>query len=303
MYKLSSFSLLILISMLLSSLLSLAHVEIPQSFSDPPSFSAWLVTPAPMPLCPGDRVAISIMALETNHMLPVNGYPMNITQKGPAIGHLDPVSKVVVNGVADFIYIAEDGAEHGTETDLLTFRIGGYPTGLSVPVTIYGSCDYKLTLLMEQQIQQETTYLYSIVNGMLTLKRATRQAHGEGLDDVYLDLGENNPAFVCLLDPPIQGSSTFQADATFNPVVPGVETMTFDLIFDNVRLNSAMLRCNNIIGGMNIKAEFPFDMGIWDPDEMELQNLSVTLINGSGATLVSYKTMRGRVTIQREVHP
>ena len=243
------------------------------------------------------------MALETTHKVPVNGYPMNIIQTSPAIGYLEPISKVVVNGVADFIYIARDGAEHGTETDVLTFNIGGYSTGLAVPITIYGSCDYKLTLLMEQHIQQETTYIDSVINGTLTLKRVTGQAHGEGTDDVYLDMGDNSPVFVCLLDPPIQGSSTFQSDATFNPVVPGVETMYFDLIFDGVNLNSADLRCDSIIGEMKVHAEYPFDVGTWDPDEMGLQNLSVTLNNGSGSTAVSYKTMRGQVTIQREVHP
>ena len=303
MRNLPALSLLILISLLLLGFLSPTQAEFSKPFSDPPSFSAWLLTPSPAPLCPGDRVAITIMALETNRMVPVNGYPMNITQNSPAIGHLEPVSKVVVNGGADFVYIAEDGAEHGTETDVLAFRIGGYPTGLLVPITIYGSCDYKLTLLMEEQIQQETTYLNSVINGTLTLKRTTGQAHGEGFDDVYLDMGDINQAFVCLLDPPIQGSGTFQSDATFNPVVPGVEIMYFDLIFDGVKLNSAILRCNNVIGDMNIKAEYPFDVGTWDPDEMGLQNLSVTLNNGSGSTPVSYKTMRGQVTIQREVHP
>ena len=106
-------------------------------------------------------------------------------------------------------------------TDTLTFRIGGYPTGLSVPVTVYGSCDYRLTLLMEQHIQQDTNYLDAVVNGELVLKRAgtgiTSQAHGEGNDDVFLDMGDDNKVFVCQLAPPMQGSGTFQADATFNP--------------------------------------------------------------------------------------
>ena len=297
-----SFWMLVLVPLLLSGFSSAAQPEAASSYSDP-SFSAWLLTPTPAPLCPGDRVAISIMSQETTHMVPVNGYPMNILQSSPAIGHLDPVSKVVVNGGANFVYIAEDGAAHGTETDVLTFNIGGFPTGLVVPVTVYGSCDYKLTLLMEQHIQQDTNYLNSVMNGELTLKRATGQAHGEGSDDVYLDMGGDTVAFVCLLEPPIQGTGTFQSDATFNSVAPGVETMTFDLIFDSVKLNSAVLRCNSIIGDMNIKAEYPFDVGAWDPDEMGLQGLTVTLNNGSGSTPVSYKTMRGQVTIQREVHP
>jgi hypothetical protein len=299
----SSISLLVLMALLLSGFSSPAQPVFAPIFSDPPSFSAWLLTPPPAPLCPGDRVAISIMALETTHMVPVNGYPMNILQSSPAIGYLEPVSKVVVNGAADFIYIANDGAEHGTETDVLTFNIGGYPTGLTVPVTVYGSCDYKLTLLMEQHIQQETTYIDTVVNGTLTLKRATGQAHGEGTDDVYLNMGDINPVFICLLVPPIQGSSTFQSDATFNSVAPGVETMSFDLIFDSVSLNSALLSCDSILGDMNIHAEYPFDVGTWDPDEMGLQGLSVTLNNGSGSTEVSYKTLRGQVTIQREEHP
>ncbi len=299
----SSFSLLILAALLLSGFPSLVQPAIASPFSVPPSFSAWLVTPSPAPLCPGDRVAISIMSLETTRNVPVNGYPMNITQSSPAIGHLDPISKVVVNGGADFVYIAEDGASHGTETDVLTFRIGGFPTGLAVPITIYASCDYKLTLLMEQHIQQDFSYLNTVMNGELTLKRATSQAHGEGNDDVYLDMGGDTAAFVCFLDPPIQGNGTFQSDATFNSVSPGVETMSFDLIFDGVKLNSAVLRCNSIIGDMNVKAEYPFDVGTWEPDEMGLQGLSVTLNNGSGSTPVSYKTMRGQVTIQREVHP
>jgi hypothetical protein len=293
---------LVLVPLLLSGFSSAAQPEAASSYSDP-SFSAWLLTPTPAPLCPGDRVAISIMSQETTHMVPVNGYPMNILQSSPAIGHLDPVSKVVVNGGANFVYIAEDGAAHGTETDVLTFNIGGFPTGLVVPVTVYGSCDYKLTLLMEQHIQQDTNYLNSVMNGELTLKRATGQAHGEGSDDVYLDMGGDTVAFICALEPPIQGTGTFQSDATFNSVAPGVETMTFDLIFDSVKLNSAVLRCNSIIGDMNIKAEYPFDVGAWDPDEMGLQGLTVTLNNGSGSTPVSYKTMRGQVTIQREVHP
>ncbi|MDD5368397.1 MAG: hypothetical protein PHQ40_04885 [Anaerolineaceae bacterium] len=302
-----SFSLLILAALMLSGLASPARLVTTGLASPPPTFSAWLVTPAPEPLCPGDRVALSVRSLETTRQAPVNGYPMNITQSSPAIGHLDPVSKVVVNGAADFIYIAADGAEHGTETDLLTFRIGGYPTGLSVPVTVYGSCDYRLTLLMEQHIQQETTYLDSVINGELTLKRAgagiTSQAHGEGADDAYLDMGDINQAFVCSMDPLVQGSSTFQADATFNAVTPGVETMSFDLIFDGINFNNSVLRCNSIIGDMNIKAEWPFELGLWDPDELGLQGLSVTLNQGSGSVPVSYKTMRGQVTIQREVHP
>jgi len=302
-----SLSLLILVALLSSGFSQPAQPALTVHLSDPPTFSAWLVTPPPEPLCPGDRAAISVRALETTRMLPVNGYPMNITQSSPAIGHLDPVSKVVVNGAADFIYTAEDGAAHGTQTDVLTFRIGGYPTGLSVPITIYGSCDYKLTLLMEQHIQQETAFLNAVINGELTLQRAgtgiTSQAHGEGSDDVYLDMGDNTKVFICQLDPPIQGSGTFQSDATFNPVAPGVESMSFDLIFDGVKLNSSTLRCNDIIGEMNIKAEYPFDVGTWDPDEMELQGLSVTLHQGSGSVPVSYKTMHGQVTIQREVHP
>jgi len=303
MSKFPSFSLLVLLVLLLSGFSSPAQPDFAPIFSDPPSFYAWLLTPQPAPLCPGDRVAISIMSLETTHNVPVNGYPMNIIQSSPAIGYLDPVSKVVVNGAADFIYTAKDGAEHGTETDVLTFNIGGYPTGLMVPITIYGSCDYKLTLLMEQHIQQETTYIDTVVNGTLTLKRVTGQAHGEGTDDVYLDMGDISQVFICSLDPPIQGSSTFQSDATFNPVAPGVETMSFDLIFDVVPLNSAVLNCDSIVGDVKIHADYPFDVGTWDPDEMGLQGLSVTLNNGSGSTEVSYKTLRGQVTIQREEHP
>lgn len=299
----SPLPLLTALTLLVSALLSPSQPKPVTPLSDPPAFSAWLVTPPPAPLCPGDRVAISILSMETTHMLPVNGYPMNILQSSPAIGHLDPVSKVVVNGAADFVYIAEDGAANGTQTDVLTFRIGGYPTGLTVPITVYGSCDYKLTLLMEQHIQQETNYLNSVLNGELTLKRATGQAHGEGTDEVYLEMGDDNPVFVCKLEPPIQGSGTFQSDATFNPVTPGVETMNFDLIFDSMKVNSAVLRCNNVIGDMNINAEVPFDVGSWDPDELQLQGLVVTLNNGSGSTEVSYKTMHGHVTIQREVHP
>jgi hypothetical protein len=272
-----------------------------------PTFSAWLVTPPPAPLCPGDRVAISVRSLETTHNVPVNGYPMNITQSSPALGHVDPVSKVVVNGAADFTYIAADGAEHKTETDTLTFRIGGFPTGLKAPITVYGSCDYKLTLLMEQHVNKDTAYLDEVLNGELTLKRAgtgiTSQAHGEGNDDAYLDMGEQNQAFACTLDPVIQGNSAFQADATFNPVTPGVETMSFDLKFDRIPFNSSVLTCKPLIGNMNINAAVPFDVGQWDPDEMGLQSLSVTLGNGFGSVPVSYKTLRGQVTIQREVHP
>jgi len=271
-----------------------------------PTFSAWLVSPPLEPLCPGDQAAISVRSLETTRNVPVNGYPMNITQSSPAIGHLDPVSKVVVNGAAEFVYTAADGAPHGTETDTLTFRIGGYPTGLSVPITVYASCDYRLTFLMEQHVQDETNYLDEVINGELVLKRAgtgiTSQAHGEGSDDVYLDMGGDTQAFVCRLEPPIQGTGTFQADATFNPVVPGMETMSFDLIFDGVRVNSSMLTCKSIIG-MDITASYPFDIGMWDPDELNLQGLNVTLNHGWGSVPISYKSMHGLVVVQREVHP
>ena len=79
--------------------------------------------------------------------------------------------------------------------------------------------------------------------------------------------------------------------------------MSFDLIFDGVKINSAMLHCESLVGPPYVVADYPFDVGSWDPDEMGLQGLSVTLNNGSGSVPVSYKTMRGQVTIQREVHP
>jgi hypothetical protein len=252
-------------------------------------------------------VAISVRALETTRNVPVNGYPMNITQSSPALGHLDPVSKVVVNGAADFIYTAEDGAPHGTETDTLTFRIGGFPTGLSVPVTVYGACDYRLTLLMEQHIQDDVNYMDAVVNGELVLKRAgtgiTSQAHGEGTDDVFYDMWGVSKVFICVLGPPIQGSGTFQADATFTPLVPGLEKMSFDLIFDGVRLNDAMLHCESVGVNPSVVADYPFSIGMWDPDELNLQGLSVTLNHGWGAVPVSYKTMHGQVVVQREVNP
>ena len=79
--------------------------------------------------------------------------------------------------------------------------------------------------------------------------------------------------------------------------------MDFDLIVDLVPLNNAVLRCYDVAGDMNIQAEYPFEVGSWNPDEMGLQRLSMELNNGSGSTEVSYKTLRGRVSIQREVHP
>lgn len=304
MRKYLSFLLLLLISLSFSGFRDSTTTDFSVDFSDPPTFSSSLLSPVPIPLCPGERVAISIMSVETSHNnMPVNGYAMNIIQSSPALGHLDPVSKVVVNGLTDFVYIAEDGAAHGTETDVLTFGIGGYPTGLVVPITIYGSCDYKLILLMEQHVLQDATYLNTVVNGNLTLKRATGQAHGEGTDDIYLDMGSDYGVFVCLLEPPIQGNGSMQADATFTPVMPGVETMSFDLIFEVVPLNNALLRCYDTGGDMNIQAEYPFEVGAWNPDEMGLQSLSMTLNHGSGSTEVSYKTLRGQVTVQREVHP
>ncbi|HEX2980419.1 MAG TPA: hypothetical protein VHO48_09155 [Anaerolineaceae bacterium] len=267
-----------------------------------PAFNAWLVTPAPQPLCPGDRVAISVMAMETTHNVPATAYPMNIIQSNPQIGHLDPVSKVVINGMADFIYIANDGADNGTQTDVLKFNIGGFPTGLSVPITVYGACDYRLNLLMEQHIQEEMFTIDTVISGELTLRRATGQAHGEGADDVYAAIGDTGGVIKCNLTPPIQGSSTFQADSTFNPVSPGVENMSFDLIFDRVPLNSAMLHCyDDLPNDMNIEANVPFEMTQWDPDELGLQELMVVLNNGSGSVPVSYKEMRGQVTIRREV--
>jgi len=304
MHASPSLSLLVLIALGLSGVVLPAQPGPNVPAPTDPTFSAWLVTPSPEPLCPGDRAAISVRALETTRNVPVNGYPMNITQSSPALGHLDPVSKVVVNGAADFIYTAEDGAPHGTETDTLTFRIGGFPTGLSVPITVYASCDYRLTLLMEYHTQEEDMYLDEVVNGELVLERAgtgiTSQAHGEGTDDVYLDMGGDTKFLICVLAPSIQGSGTFQADATFNPGVPGIETMSFDLIFDGVKLNTAILHCESV-AGMKVIADYPFDIGMWDPDEMQLQGLSVTLNHGFGSVEVSYKVLRGRVVIQREV--
>jgi hypothetical protein len=307
MHASSSLSLLILIGLGLSGSILPAQTGPRAPAPADPTFSAWLVSASPQPLCPGDRVAISVRSLETTRNVPVNGYPMNITQSSPALGHLDPVSKVVVNGAANFVYIANDGAPQGTQTDTLTFRIGGYPTGLSVPITVYASCNYRLTLFMEYSTQDESgMYLNELVNGELVLERAgtgiTSQAHGEGSDEVFLDMGGSNQAFLCLLDPPIQGSGTFQADATFNPVTPGIETMSFDLIFDQVSMNSSNLTCASTLG-MDIQASVPFDAGSWDPDEMQLQGLSVTLNQGYGSVEVAYKVLRGRVVIQREVKP
>jgi hypothetical protein len=54
---------------------------------------------------------------------------------------------------------------------------------------------------------------------------------------------------------------------------------------------------------MNVKAEVPFEPGPWDPNELNLQGLSVVLNNGSGTIPVAYKTLRGQVIIEREVHP
>jgi hypothetical protein len=156
---------------------------------------------------------------------------------------------------------------------------------------------------MEQHEEEDTFVMDIVISGELTLKRVTGQAHGEGSDDIYLTLGGSNEAFICQLTPTIQGSGAFQSDATFSPVTPGVENMSFDLIFDRVPYNSSVLYCANLIGGTNIQANFPFPAGQWDPDEMGLQGLSVILNNGSGSVPVSFKGMRGQVTIRREVQP
>jgi hypothetical protein len=287
----------------LSSALLLFLLAAPPALARPaarvdPTFRAWLMSAPPARLCPGDQAALSVFIMDTSRNLPAAGYPVNILQSDPAVGVLDPVSKVITNGTVNFVYKSnENGSGKGTQKDVLTFTIGGYPTGLKVPVTVEDCGDYQFDFLLEQTKKADAFELYTYFSGKSTAARLNGQLTGTetGVDEAFVSVFGATNGMVCALEPPIQGSGVFNTDGVIQPQAPGIDLLTVHFTFESVAYNSGEMACT--VAG--VRGAYPFEPGNWDPDELGLTELAVTLQNGSGTIPISAKGLTGQLTVRR----
>jgi hypothetical protein len=293
----------ILLAILLSGMLSF-----PGSGRAEPTFQVIpaivnQVSPIPYPVCAGDQLPLMVMVLAVTPdgpPLPLPYGQMSVITSGGSIGAVQPSSIPIQGGIASFTYHAP-AEQPGNRSETLSFVVNGYPASGLLPVLIYPCDTYNLNLVVIQEVEDSSglqlTWIFSAAG---QLERQGDVLSGAGSAETFLSMKGDFQVMQCGMEPPIEGSTTFQAEGRITDLAPGSQWVTMNLDFASMPVKGGKIQCAGIDG---IKVEYPIEPGVWEANELGLRDMAIQLYGNSGSTSITASGIHGRLSLHREVLP